>query len=73
MSVKCPKCERLVDHFLYQSMSLKPDPLEQPMKLSASKVIVFLCPTCRSVINVNFNPYDLADDIAYEVISEIKH
>lgn len=72
MPVKCPKCEKPADHFLFQKIPLKTKPSDKGGCIIQNGH-VFSCPFCQTAISVNFDFSDLAYDIAQNIISETQN
>lgn len=60
MTGKCPKCETSVSTVTLEAVDIK-------YKATSYEGVYFLCPSCKSVLSVSFDPIRFAQEVAKEV------
>jgi len=66
-SGKCAKCDKVMLHVIVEHIIIKTTNYNGPEFHGAS----FLCPNCKAVISVSYDPLTLKEDIASLVVQKL--
>ena len=66
MSGECPKCETNVTNVRLEGVTL------QNKSMDKFKGIKYLCPFCKTILGVSFDPFALKADTVSEIVHQLK-